>query len=878
MAIQTLSDLKAFIRQTIKDNNSNSIQGNDVQDALINAIDTLDSMQGFVNVHKANGQTTINEYGSKAAARAAVPSDAHFEGVVIAYKLSTGWIIEQNLDATAGTWADDASWQTIGPVSVSQNTETGKEELLVGNTPVLVVDNEPEAGSDNLIKSNGVYDAFVRQDIYRTIIANNPSYFVGYISASTGKFESYGGVNISQRIPVYRGEKVIVNVAMFAIGYAIAFTTDGTTDIEDTIFTTGITGKGWSEEREHTLDIENDGYVVISYNLTQSHSIKIIRSDVESVKKDVSDLSNDIVSIENRIEETYSIDLKLLVNNREKINNENGNIQYGKLVTGIVGQTITIADVPSANGFIKVPCESWMNFHIYTRNDATYRTYYITDKDDVILARPGYNQAINDVNLSVNVINAAYIYINIEPISTEISSYYIQRVDEFEEIPQVVNSSMSVAELNVALNAKFQGDYALLCNCNKLCFETFGIYSIDEFVDKINHNFRRKVLTYGMGLDEMCNAINKAFTIPIYRFADAKTIPTNDGETPNIDWSIKAVNIDPNIDRDNLDTSEPSAIVSPDGSKLFLYAGGPPNDGRRWESTDGIHFTNETILQGVCDETSNYRVDHKNINLIDGVYYLVGVLHAREDNLINTLILCTSTDGINFTFQGKIFLPNTHIRVNMFPDEQEKDLIATYYGNSYLLKVESKWYLYFEIEDNVHNRWWEQCLATCDDIFHINADGEGGGVGTIGNWDFTCGQIENPNPIFSQDDGIGRGYGNVDFVRGMDNLPIKHDGKYYMYLHGGYINATAQLATTAIYRAYSYDLIHWTNEGTCFDNRDLPTVHTITGNGDQSTIEFKGKVRQYYSWDVNHSSLGLPAEIRIIEDDRPFCELLKLLP
>lgn len=132
MAILSISDLKALVQNTIYNNTTNDIQGEDVQVALINAIDTLDSLEGFVNVHKANGQTTITAYGSKAAARAAVPTDAHFEGVVIAYKLSTGWIIEQNLDATPETWGDNGSWQTVGFVCDSQfelgtiNNVTGK--------------------------------------------------------------------------------------------------------------------------------------------------------------------------------------------------------------------------------------------------------------------------------------------------------------------------------------------------------------------------------------------------------------------------------------------------------------------------------------------------------------------------------------------------------------------------------------------------------------------------------------------------------------------------------------------------------------------------------------------------------------------------------
>ena len=149
MAIQSLTDLKALINSTIQDNTTNDISGSDVQTALINAIDTLDSLEGFINVHKANGQTTITAYGSKALARAAVPDDCKKEGVVIAYKISTGWLIEQNLDATAGTWGDDASWQTIGPVSVSQNTNTGGQQLYIGSTKTGNIDDFFNVNSHN---------------------------------------------------------------------------------------------------------------------------------------------------------------------------------------------------------------------------------------------------------------------------------------------------------------------------------------------------------------------------------------------------------------------------------------------------------------------------------------------------------------------------------------------------------------------------------------------------------------------------------------------------------------------------------------------------------------------------------------------------------
>lgn len=78
---------------------------------------------GFVNVNDINGRASA--YESASAARSAVPTAYRKSGLNITYLLSTGWIIEQNLDATTATWADNASWQTIGPVGLLQNTEIG---------------------------------------------------------------------------------------------------------------------------------------------------------------------------------------------------------------------------------------------------------------------------------------------------------------------------------------------------------------------------------------------------------------------------------------------------------------------------------------------------------------------------------------------------------------------------------------------------------------------------------------------------------------------------------------------------------------------------------------------------------------------------------
>ena len=68
---------------------------------------------------------------TKANARNAVPAALRSKGMIITYLTTNGWLIEQNL-STSGTWNADANWQTIGPVSVSQNISTGGVSLSVG--------------------------------------------------------------------------------------------------------------------------------------------------------------------------------------------------------------------------------------------------------------------------------------------------------------------------------------------------------------------------------------------------------------------------------------------------------------------------------------------------------------------------------------------------------------------------------------------------------------------------------------------------------------------------------------------------------------------------------------------------------------------------
>lgn len=93
----------------------------------------------FFNVNQYLG-TPSTTY-TKANGRNAVPSALRSKGMIITYLTTNGWIIEQNL-STSGTWNADANWQTIGPVSVSQNTSTGHTDITIGSTTTPVASVE----------------------------------------------------------------------------------------------------------------------------------------------------------------------------------------------------------------------------------------------------------------------------------------------------------------------------------------------------------------------------------------------------------------------------------------------------------------------------------------------------------------------------------------------------------------------------------------------------------------------------------------------------------------------------------------------------------------------------------------------------------------
>lgn len=210
-----MANLIEYIQSQVYENSTEDISGSIMQQVLTR----MASDEGVVNVHTISGQTPFADYNNAQAARGAVPDGFKKLGLIITYKLSSGWYIDEFIGSATSGWSTASNWKCLGPisvsqnastgkttitigsqsydvatqpVSVSQNTETGKTELLIGNNPALIVDNEPEAGSDNLVKSGGVHDALngITSNIYdNSILRGAEITDGGFVNSGNGQIE-----------------------------------------------------------------------------------------------------------------------------------------------------------------------------------------------------------------------------------------------------------------------------------------------------------------------------------------------------------------------------------------------------------------------------------------------------------------------------------------------------------------------------------------------------------------------------------------------------------------------------------------------------------------------------------------------------------------
>ena len=154
-----MANLIEYIQSQVYENSTEDISGSIMQQVLTR----MASDEGVVNVHTISGQTPFADYNNAQAARDAVPAGFKKLGLIITYKLSSGWYIDEFIGSATSGWSTASNWKCLGPISVSQNAETGKTTITIGSQSFDVA-TQPVSVSQNT--STGGYDLSIGGDTF----------------------------------------------------------------------------------------------------------------------------------------------------------------------------------------------------------------------------------------------------------------------------------------------------------------------------------------------------------------------------------------------------------------------------------------------------------------------------------------------------------------------------------------------------------------------------------------------------------------------------------------------------------------------------------------------------------------------------------------
>ena len=184
------------------------------------------SMDNFVNVNIYNDKA--DAYSDSDEARIAVPYSMRVAGLTIAYKLSTGWLIERALNTLApnNDWKDDLNWELIDSVKQSDLNSAILSDLIispianfisVGNTSLFLPYDIKQGdklyfrisnaqGASITIGSNQTYEGsgFTQIFFYQKALTDAEA-FVN-VTDDASYFKAFSGVSGVQ-ITVYKCEE-----------------------------------------------------------------------------------------------------------------------------------------------------------------------------------------------------------------------------------------------------------------------------------------------------------------------------------------------------------------------------------------------------------------------------------------------------------------------------------------------------------------------------------------------------------------------------------------------------------------------------------------------------------------------------------------------
>ena len=366
-----------------------------------------------------------------------------------------------------------------------------------------------------------------------------------------------------------------------------------------------------------------------------------------------------------------------------------------------------------------------------------------------------------------------------------------------------IYNNISSVEFLTALNVN-KNELCERWDCHTSCFVPFeNEKAASGFISTFNRNLRKLAIKPGMCGNDFITQVNQAFDNEERRFQDYI------GE--NV------------IPREGASIGEPTALVSPDGTKLEVWC----TEGYAY-SEDGYNFsqfqsvTREVVSDYPSPQCFNY-------------FYHNGELYCTSTyNGFNAFLLWkqNASNLLHFDFVQVLFEPGYTT------------------GNSFIFEDGGYFYLIYEGDTGGSSGGWKTFIAKASSL---------------------TGQYENiiNTPIIYTESG------NPELAT-IDNRVYKCDGKYYMFFHHKITNENER----GIWRAYSTDLINWVVEGPLLDGKILP-AYPSWSNGDQSLCEFKEHSYLFVTNNANRYLDPHPnyyAHIDMYIDYRPFSEILRLEP
>ncbi len=294
-----MANLIEYIQSQVYENSTEDISGSIMQQVLTR----MASDEGVVNVHTITGQTPFADYNNAQAARDAVPAGFKKLGLIITYKLSSGWYVDEFIGSATSGWSTASNWKCLGPISVSQNASTGKTTITIGSQsydvatqPVSVSQNSQTGHTDVTIGDTTTPVASVKEvsqldkeiNGLPSVVIDLSEYelITGTIYAVDNKFYNAGAFAIHRikMIPCgdYAGRNVTIIPGPASLSYntfSITFLKENVVAGSEVVYATGF-AYPLSYTGEQTLEIPVDAQYLYIY-------IKDIRQESDTTPSSV---------------------------------------------------------------------------------------------------------------------------------------------------------------------------------------------------------------------------------------------------------------------------------------------------------------------------------------------------------------------------------------------------------------------------------------------------------------------------------------------------------------------------------------------------------------------------------------------------------------